>query len=438
MIALLLVVVALPLAAAATSHFSREDRAALAVRSSTVFAMALTLAVSVTAVDAELPLLAGRSLILSPIAQLGIQLLGLAMLGLVLALEDEAPELVIGWLTLAWLSVGGLVLALLISAMPLALLAFLAAAMLWAVGLPMAQRNVSSAAIMRYAALLALLLPLLLATFRIALDRTGTTLASERSVLALAVPGFGLMLGLIPLHAWALTLAAGTPRPMLFGVLTLVQTAGFVMLLRTLAVYPWLLGSAQGALVVGGVLSALLGAWFTLSARLDDPDDFLVYAVVANGGLLLAGLGARSEVAGAGVALLLFARVLALVVLALAPRAGPTLSRGAYAVGILTLAGIPGLAGFPGLWLILRRLPEGWGSPVPSLALLLAALLLFAATLRRWQADPVDGQPGRAGAPGARRAVLALCAILVVVGFAPQLIAPAFTDALRGIFFPLP
>jgi formate hydrogenlyase subunit 3/multisubunit Na+/H+ antiporter MnhD subunit len=190
--------------------------------------------------------------------------------------------------------------------------------------------------------------------------------------------------------------------------------------------------AAQGAFVMGGCVSAVVGAWMALSAPLDDPDDFLVYAVAANGGFLLAGLGARSVSAGAGVALLLLARVLALLVLALAPRAGRDLRRWAYGVGILTLAGAPGLAGFPGLWLILGRITESY----VAVFLVAASFLLFATGLRRWHVDEEVGPNSEQGVPGARRSVLALIVVLIVLGIAPQIAAPAFTGALRDIFLP--
>jgi formate hydrogenlyase subunit 3/multisubunit Na+/H+ antiporter MnhD subunit len=106
-------------------------------------------------------------------------------------------------------------------------------------------------------------------------------------------------------------------------------------------------------------------------------------------------------------------------------------------VGILVLAGTPGLAGFPGLWLVVRRLPEGWDAPLAPLALLAASFLLFATAVRRWQIEGPADADAVSGAPGARRAVIALIVTLVVLGVAPQVIAPAFTGALREIFLPL-
>jgi formate hydrogenlyase subunit 3/multisubunit Na+/H+ antiporter MnhD subunit len=437
---LLLLLVGVPLAAAAITYYLGARRSSLALRVSILAAVALVvLTMSRTMVDVRLDLLAERGLLLSPVAQLGVQLLALAMLGLVLSLEDEEPELVAGWLPVAWLSVAGLTVALMITSLPLAVIAFFGAAMLWAFGLPDSSRRRSSGPVMRYVALLALAMPLLMIAFLFAEERTTATPQIEWITLALAVPAFGLLLGVIPLHAWTLTLASGTPRAMLFGVIGLVQTAGFALLLRALttSAYPWLVEPSRGLLIGGGAISMLVGGWLALSARMDDPDDFLVLAFVANTGLLLAGLGAHSAAAGAGVALLLFARVLALVLLAMAPRVAGTRRRIAYAFGILTLAGTPGLAGFPGLWLIVTHLGSGRTS-LAQVALLAGSAMLFATAVRRWRADVPGDESHVDTGPGAGRIVLVLAVLLVVLGLAPQIIAPAFTGAMRGMYFVYP
>lgn len=435
----LLVVVAVPFVAWGICLRLAGGQPARALRISVVMALALVLTVSLAVVDVEIPLLAGRSLILKSVSQLGIQLLGLAMLGFVMGLGADGPEDIASWLPVAWLSLGGLTVALLISPLPMALLAFFGSALVWVFGLPEAERRAASNTVLRFAALLVLSVPVLLIAFRLADLRTASTPEIELLVLALAVPAFGLILGVVPLHAWSLTVASGTPRPMLFGILLLVQTAGFGLLLRTLATYPWMTGVARDALVVGGALSACAGGWLALSARRDDPDDWLIYAAAANSGMLLAGLGTQSAAGGAGVALLLFARVLALVTLALAPRVTWLLRRLALAAGTLALAGTPGLVGFPGLWLILRSL-QSTERTIANVAILAGSGFLFATAMRRWRADsePPDVDPVSANAAGARRAVIALIVLMVVLGFAPQVIAAAFATAIHDLFFTNP
>jgi formate hydrogenlyase subunit 3/multisubunit Na+/H+ antiporter MnhD subunit len=438
-LAFLIVVVAVPFLAWGICLRFAAGQPALALKISVGMALALVLTVSLAVVDVEIPLLAGRALILKSVAQLGIQLLGLAMLGFVMGLSTDRPKDVVSWLPVAWLSLGGLTLALLITPLPLALLAYFGSALIWVFGLPEAERRAASNTVMRFAALLALSMPVLLIAFRLADLRTASTPEIELLVLALAVPAFGLLLGVVPLHAWSLTVASGTPRPMLFGILLLVQTAGFGLLLRTLSTYPWMTGVAREALVVGGALSACAGGWLALSARRDDPDDWLLYAAAANSGMLLAGLGTQSAAGGAGVALLLFARVLALVILALAPRVSWLLRRLALAAGTLALAGTPGLVGFPGLWLILRSLQSA-DRTLANVAILAGSGFLFATAMRRWRADPEPptSEPITASARGARRAVIALIALMIILGFAPQVIAAAFATAMQDLFFTNP
>ena len=368
-----------------------------------------------------------RFLEMTSLGQLGLELAALAMLGFILAVRHENEEEIHYWLTLGWFSLSGLVVSLLVNSLPLACLAFLAAALVWAVGPPTEAGTPPPVPVFHYAALISLAVPLLLLSLRLAELRTSATQELEQVVLALALPGFGLLLAVIPLHAWIVSLAGGTPRMLFNGVLLLVQTVGFVLLLRTFYVYPWLAGLAGQPLIIGGGISAALGGWLALTARRDDPDDWLVFAAVANSGLFLAGLGTQTKEAGAAVALLLFTRVLALAALAIAPRASLPVQRVAVATATLTLAGTPGLAGFPALWVVLRRLgaatgDSGW--PMATAALLLAGSgFLFATAIRRWRAIGAADAP-LAADPGAARSIVALVLLLVTLGLAPQVRLP--------------
>ncbi len=430
---LLALVLVLPLAAGLVCLRLAGREPALALRMSAVTAVLLALLASVAAVGARLPLPANRALALSAVAQFGVELLALGMLGLLLALHRERADLLARWLPVAWFSLAGLLAALLITALPLAVLAFSVATMLWVFGLSPADRAAAGGTMQRYLVFVALALPLLLAGFQVAEARTASAPDLEMLALAFLVPGFGLVLGLVPLHGWTMTLASGAPRAMLFGVLTLVQTAGFLLLLRAMEVHPWLAGGAREVLVLGGALSVLVGGWLALSARRDDPDDWLAYATVAGSGLLLVGLGTQTRTAAVGVLLLLLARVLALVLLALAPRVGRwRLLATANSVGVLTLAGTPGLAGFPGLWLVLQPL-LGAAAGVIQLAVLAGSGLLFATALRRWGPEPADRVGAEETSLGAERATMVLVAVLVILGVAPGLIVPALADVLRDL-----
>jgi formate hydrogenlyase subunit 3/multisubunit Na+/H+ antiporter MnhD subunit len=440
---LLVLLILLPFLTGALILWLRRSRPALVPRVSVAAAVLLVLLVSVAIPETSLDMFAQRELSLLPEAQLGIQLLGLAMLGFVLAnsgteVEDEGSRV---WLVMAWFSLGGLVLSLLVRNLPIALLFFIGGAMIWTQGLPAHERRRAASATLRYLTLLAFCLPLMLIALRIA-DLRGEIRdveSVERLALALAVPAFGLILGLIPLHAWVFTLAGKTPRAMVYGVTSLVQTAGFALLLRMLADNPWMTYGARSVLVGAGALSSFLGAWLALSAPRNDPDDWLIYATVSNGGLILVGLGTQSEAAGTGVALMLFARVLALVLTELATQADGQLRRLAHAIGTLTLAGTPGLAGFPGFWLIVRRL-QTTDSRLAELTVLAGSGLLFATAVRRWSYDLLPGAVTESSSRqlGIRRAVLLLSVLLVLLGLMPGLVAHSLDEALRKLNMPGP
>jgi multicomponent Na+:H+ antiporter subunit D len=437
--ALLLLVLTLPPAGAVTTARLLPGNPRVATRISLALAMSLVVAVTVTPLDAEIPLASGRALVLSPIGQLGIQLLGLAILGVIMGLEHRPAEDQASWLPVAWLSLTGLALSLVLESLPLALLLFASAALLWAVGLPVAERQAASGAVLRYAALVALAMPMLLLALRLAeLRQTaaqGAEIAVETAVMAVALPGFGLVLGMIPLHSWTLTVASGAPRTMLIGAVALVQTAAFTFLLQTIKEYPWLTRGDYGAIITAcGALTAAVGGWLALAADPDDPDDWLAYAAVANAGMLVAGIGTGSRIAGAGVVSLLFARVLGLVLVSLSDSAAGAHRRLAEAVATLTLAGTPLLAGFPGLWLIVGGTHSSGHRAY--LGLVLGSGLLFATALRRGLPRVTRLAPPEAARGGLT--VFALVLVLFLLGLVPQTMTGALADPLRDHFFPLP
>jgi formate hydrogenlyase subunit 3/multisubunit Na+/H+ antiporter MnhD subunit len=401
---------------------------------STVTALALALLASLT-VGASIPLPANRALELTAVAQFGVEVLALAMLALLLSLHRDASPVVARWLPVAWFSLSGLVAALLVNSLPVAVLCFLVAALVWVFGVPAADRSRSRSPMLRYMALLVLTMPLLVGGFGVASGMGMAAVGVEALVLAFLAPGFGLVLGLIPLHGWTLTLAGGAPRAMLFGILALVQTTGYLLVIRTLESLPWLVSGAHDVLIFGGALSMLAGGWLALAAPLDDRDDWLVYAAIAGGGAVLVGLGSHTLPSAVGALFVILARVLALVLLALAPRVGELrLARLALAVGTVTLAGTPGLAGFPGLWLALQPLRA---MQPAQLAMLAGSALLFATAVRRRgvTATPEAGDAAGDGA-GPRRAVWLLMGILLTIGLVPGLIVPALGDVLRDLYLP--
>ncbi len=428
----LAIVAAFPFVMAGLTFVAADRWPGRLIRLSSYGSVGLVLTGSLAAVDVTITAPIGRSLVLSPLAQLGVQLLALGMLGLGLSLSEEDRRDAGRWLPLAWLSSGGLVLALLVTSLTLAAITYVAAGLLWAFGPPKAVRQSPTGPGLRYAALLVLALAPLLTALR--LSEVGLSVEGvEPLARALLAPGFALLLSVVPLHAWTVTLASGSPRAMVMGVLILVQTAGLVLMLRVFAAYPWLLTAERPLLYAGGGLSLLVGSWLALAAEERDPDDWLAYVVIANTGLVMMALGTQSMRAATGVSLMLVARVLALVTIAMAVRATPSMARMARAVGTLTLAGTPGLAGFPSLWLLLLALqlqaPAG-----ASLAVLVGSGLLFATAVRRWRADGSPQAFACAPAEAVHWPLVVLIAALVALGLLPQVAAAVFGHTLSGPF----
>lgn len=429
---LLAVVAAFPFLMALGTSWAAERRAEWVIRLSSYAALALVVMATLAAIDVTIVTPLGRSLVLSPLAQLGIQLLALAMLGLGLSLSGEDRQAAGRWLPLAWLSCGGLVLSLLITSLTLAAVTYVAAGLLWALGPPKPIRQSPTGPGLRYAGLLALALAPLVTALRLAeigLPVTGV----EPLARALAAPGIALLLSIVPLHAWTVTLATGSPRVMVIGVLSLVQTAGLVLLIRVFGTYPWLMATQRSFLLASGALSAVIGGWMALVAEERDPDDWLAYAVIANTGFVIMGLATQSMRAAAGISVMLFARVLALVTIALALRAPARLAQLARAAGTLTLAGSPGFAGFPSLWLLLLAL-QLQAPAMMSLAAIVGSGLLFATAVRRWRSTVQADAPAEADAVDARWPVVVLIILLIGLALVPQIASAVFGRALSGPF----
>ena len=101
--ALLLLVLALPVAGAAACAVAADRRIELVPRLSNYCALTLAVVVSVAVADVSItvPFVEGRALSLSPAAQLGIQLMALSMVGLSLAVARSRRSEVVPWLPLA-------------------------------------------------------------------------------------------------------------------------------------------------------------------------------------------------------------------------------------------------------------------------------------------------------------------------------------------------
>ncbi len=208
---------------------------------------------------------------------------------------------------------------------------------------------------------------------------TGTALV----IFALFILSGLTKIGIYPFHVW-LPLAHGsaphTFSPILSG--GLVKLGAYVAYL-SVVIFPAYeafggMFSVLGIplpiylLMVLGAISVVVGT--LMAIRQDDAKKLLAYSSVANGGYILIGILMRDQISFAGGLLHLFAHAIAsatafLTIAAVAYRTGTTkmselggmihrmpITYTVYLIAIISMAGIPPMAGFVSKWLILQGL----------------------------------------------------------------------------------
>ncbi len=224
-----------------------------------------------------------------------------------------------------------------------------------------------------------------------------------------------------------------------------------VVLFDLLARYAWLADNegVQRLLFGGGLLLALGGGGMAVTER--HLGRLWAYAVLMDLGYILLGLSFQSE---EGQNAVLFALASRLVSLLLAGSALATirhratalnfqdllgigvrlpLSMMAFAIGGTAMLGIPMTAGFPSHWAVLRLVADsgsnwGWALILASFLGMIGFLRAFAVMLSPTSEAAlaqVEGEPRVATG-----FLLALGALSILIGLAPQLLTPLFAFML--------
>jgi multicomponent Na+:H+ antiporter subunit D len=262
-------------------------------------------------------------------------------------------------------------------------------------------------------------------------------------VVALGGLTVGLMVkaALFPLHQWLPDAHASAPSPVSAVLSGIVVKLGIVGMLRVYQVFHDAAGAHVAALndvlVWLGAASILAGAAFALLQ--EDIKLILAYSTVSNIGYIVLGLALASErsVTGASVHVLNHALIKATLFLAVgalihqtgcrtlyelrgAGRAMPP-TASALAVGLLSVSGVPPLAGFPGKWYVALGALDA-GRPLFAVLVALGAVLVFAYCARVLNAVYFQ-PPSHERTLGAREApasmlvpVLALAASCILAG----------------------
>jgi formate hydrogenlyase subunit 3/multisubunit Na+/H+ antiporter MnhD subunit len=293
------------------------------------------------------------------------------------------------------------------------------------------------------------------------------------AVLMLALLGFGLKAGLVPLHVWLPPAHAAAPShvsALMSGVVIKMGIYGLLRVVELLGTVPrwwgWLL-------LAGGALSGILGVLWALAQH--DLKRLLAFHSVENIGIIALGLGAGvlgiaygaprvAQLGFAGAALhtvnhALFKSLLFLgagaVYRSTQTRAIDRLgglarwmpgTAAAFLIGSIAIVGLPPLNGFVSEWLVFRALVQaGLSTSELRVAVLAAATLgLIGALALACFAKVVGiiylGAPRseldkslREAPPGLLRPQFALAAGCIVIGLLPVLVLPPVLRVAAGV-----
>lgn len=243
-----------------------------------------------------------------------------------------------------------------------------------------------------------------------------------QSVLLIAVTifvAFGVKLGLFPFHFWLPPLYTGA-RPAVAAILSgAVANIGAYGLLRFgAAVLPEELDLGATVLAVLGAGSIVYGSAQALSRRVTS--EVLAYSSVGQAGYILIALAVGGPVGYAAAVVYALVNSLNKVTLFLAAGARGWLVGGSFAVGALSVVGLPPTAGFLAkVELFLTGLEAE--SPALVALIVLGGLLSFVYMFQVYQHDYWRSEKrGPASPRSVRLLVLALALLLLAVGVWPE------------------
>jgi len=280
---------------------------------------------------------------------------------------------------------------------------------------------------------------------------TGRPEALLQVGVALVLLGLGFKVALVPMQVWAPDVYQGAPTPTTAFLAIGSKAAGMVLLLRVLHVaVPEIAVEWRRVLIALAVLTILYGNLGALPQR--NLKRLLGYSSIAHAGYLLIGVAALSESGQAAVmfylAAYLFTVLAAFSVIAVVFRDGepeeiaglaglhqrsPTLAA-ALALAMVSLAGIPPLAGFFGKFLLLKAAVEA-GMEDPAYYWLVGvavfgvviSLYYYLGVVRAvyWPAEGVHPTAALSFSKPLRWVVVVCVAAMLVLGLAPGVLLQA-------------
>jgi len=273
--------------------------------------------------------------------------------------------------------------------------------------------------------------------YRLAESMGGSGLSQGAAAAAavLVLVGFGFKVAAVPFHFWTPDVYEGAPTPITALISTASKAAGFAVLTRVmLAAFPAIEPFWTTLLAILAAATMTLGNLLALTQR--NIKRLLAYSSIAHAGYALIGVAALSELGTASVVFYLMAYVATnlatfAVVVLFAQSAGSEeiadyagLSRRSpglalvLLIGILSLAGMPPLAGFVAkVYVFAAAVQSGWiwlaflGVLNAIVGLYYYLTVLKVVYLYR---SPDEAKPIRVPAPHALALAMCVAAILVI------------------------
>jgi multicomponent Na+:H+ antiporter subunit D len=225
---------------------------------------------------------------------------------------------------------------------------------------------------------------------------------------------FGVKLGLFPFHFWLPTVYTGA-GPAVAAILSggLANIGSYGVLRFGGHLMPGELELAATALIVVGCVSIVYGGVLAVSRR--TASEMLAYSAIGQVGYVLVAVGIGGPI-GYGAAIL-YAVINGLnkTLLFLTAKISGVLVAGAFAVGALSVAGIPPAAGFVGKLALFQAATDSAGTAVLIVLFFVGSALSLVYVFQVYQYDFWRGERDDPTGGRGQRAVIAALALLVLV-----------------------
>jgi multicomponent Na+:H+ antiporter subunit D len=237
---------------------------------------------------------------------------------------------------------------------------------------------------------------------------------------------FSVKLGLFPFHFWLPTVYTGA-RPAVAAILSggLANIGAYGLLRFGGELLPEELDLAAGALIAIGSASILYGGVLAVSRR--SASEMLAYSAIGQVGYVLVAIGVGGPVGFAAAILYTVVNALNKTLLFLTAQMRGAIVGAAFALGALSVAGVPPAAGFVGKLELFRATAD---SPALLALLLLGSALSFVYAFQTYQYDFWRGERRGRHSTVVQQGVIAALALLVLAaGVWPEPLLALSNDA---------